>query len=115
MKGFSHFSPLGCPELLPDQMMQIRRHVPWEESAPHSAQAGSTPSAEPCGHGEGSHACGRGEVPLQGRTAQPGKHPSGVLGQPASGMEAGWRIQAGPDALAQGRTLRLAPGHSLTD
>lgn len=47
LKGFSHFSPLGCPEQLPDQMMQIRRHVPWEESAPHSAQAGPTLSAEP--------------------------------------------------------------------
>ena len=47
LKGFSHFSPLGCPEQLPDQMMRIRRHVPWEESAPPSAQAGPTPSAEP--------------------------------------------------------------------
>ena len=47
LKSFSHFSPLGCPEQLPDQMMQIRRHVPWEESAPHSAQAGPTPYTEP--------------------------------------------------------------------
>ena len=58
---------------------------------------------------------GRGVVPLQERTAQPWKHPSGDLGQLASGMEAGWRIQAGPDALAQGRTLHLAPGYSLTN
>ena len=58
---------------------------------------------------------GRGAVPLQGRTAQPWKHSSGDLGQPASGMEAGWCIQAGPDAPAQGRTLHLALGHSLTN